>query len=279
MLNNYFYSKESEKLVVQVRNNIIIEALKAGNDVICDDCNINPKNFDDICKLIRKNDLECWVVEKSFYVDLQDAINRNAKREGFAKIPEEAIQKMWKLSGKQSFKNYKVREEIITNEPVEEIFFNKNLSSCLICDVDNCISLFNSRDKNGDVKIVHKGAHVRDPYDASTADRDMVNEPLKTIINRLSANNQIIFLSGRLEKFRPQTESFLNENFYSIYKLYMRKDGDIRPDEIVKKELFDNHIRNQYNCLCVFDDRLKVCKMWHKIGLKLFRFGNPCADF
>lgn len=48
----------------------------------------------------------------------------------------------------------------------------------------------------------------------------------------------------------------------------MRSDGDDRRDDIVKKELYDNHIKGKYNVKYVFDDRSRVIDMWRKEGLR-----------
>ncbi len=47
----------------------------------------------------------------------------------------------------------------------------------------------------------------------------------------------------------------------------MRAEGDNRPDSIVKRELFETHIRGSYNVHTVFDDRDSVVRMWRRIGL------------
>ncbi len=59
----------------------------------------------------------------------------------------------------------------------------------------------------------------------------------------------------------------------------MRKGDDTRPDAAVKEELYSQHIKGKYNVVAVFDDRLQVCRLWHKLGLPLFRVGDPDADF
>jgi hypothetical protein len=48
----------------------------------------------------------------------------------------------------------------------------------------------------------------------------------------------------------------------------MRAESDFRKDSIVKKELFDNHIKNKYFIEYVLDDRNQVVDMWRDMGLK-----------
>lgn len=58
-----------------------------------------------------------------------------------------------------------------------------------------------------------------------------------------------------------------------------RKKGDFRSDEIIKKEIYDNHIKDNYNVLGVFDDRLKVIRMWEKEGLFVFNCNQGNIEF
>jgi hypothetical protein len=78
---------------------------------------------------------------------------------------------------------------------------------------------------------------------------------------------QIIYLSGREDKFRTQTESFLRQNHCPPGPLFMRTAGDYRKDAIIKTEIFDSEVRNKYRVRFVLDDRNQVVEMWRKMGL------------
>jgi hypothetical protein len=47
----------------------------------------------------------------------------------------------------------------------------------------------------------------------------------------------------------------------------MRPAGDMRKDAIVKRELFDRHVRDRYDVTCILDDRSQVVDMWRSLGL------------
>lgn len=51
------------------------------------------------------------------------------------------------------------------------------------------------------------------------------------------------------------------------FNLLMRNKRDFRPDEVIKKEIFEKEIDPKYNVICVFDDRDKVVKMWRDLGI------------
>ena len=119
----------------------------------------------------------------------------------------------------------------------------------LIFDLDGTLALFG--DKN--------------PYERDF-ENDKVNWPVYSIIANSPYN--VIFVSGRFEEFRKQTELFLIKTFgHTNYKLFMRKDGDMRNDAIVKYEIYRENIHGKYKVEFVLDDRNRVVNMWRRIGL------------
>ena len=90
---------------------------------------------------------------------------------------------------------------------------------------------------------------------------------------------RMLVLTGRKHHHRGVTKRWLEANQFYPDGLWTRDDGDNRPDHVVKAEIFDKHIRENYNVLGVFDDRLQVARMWHLKGVPLFRVGDPEAVF
>lgn len=50
----------------------------------------------------------------------------------------------------------------------------------------------------------------------------------------------------------------------------MRKEKDYRDDTTIKKELFEEYIKNKYQPMFVIDDRPSVVQMWVDLGLFVF---------
>jgi hypothetical protein len=95
----------------------------------------------------------------------------------------------------------------------------------------------------------------------------------------LQKEHPIIALSGRDEVcFDASMNSLVDHGVYPT-ALHMRPANSYIPDDIVKHDLFYKHVAPNYNVVGVFDDRLKVCRMWEEIGLTLFRVGPIDADF
>lgn len=126
------------------------------------------------------------------------------------------------------------------------------MKQAIICDLDGTLSLLNGRD----------------PYDASTCENDLPNEPIVEIIKTFHREGKIILLvSGRQDVWKAQTIKWLEGQKIDYHDLIMRKGGDNRRDAIIKEEIFLNLIKPHYNVSFVLDDRWQVVKKWRELGL------------
>lgn len=278
MMNGSVWSADYEKIITDMRNYLIRDALKRNKNVIIDNLKLNKRHFDDTCKIAKSLNKNVQVIEKDFYVELDEALARNALREGSARVPDDVIRKWWKDSGGKQFRFFKPRVEIFVegmpdqNEH-EGPKYNPKLPEAVICDLDGTLALI-------------KG---RSPYDASDCDiKDLPNIPvIETVLAHYRAGRKIIFCSGREDKYGPETIRFIEKycvvdnphydtdmgsTIDSIkYKLFMRKTGDFRKDNVIKEEIYEEKIKNKYNVLMVLDDRNQVVEFWRSKGLTCFQ--------
>lgn len=96
------------------------------------------------------------------------------------------------------------------------------------------------------------------------------------LLRKALSNDNFLFVTGRPERTREATEIWLGRNcFLGEYlptdTLYMRKDGDNRPDTEIKKEIYENFIKPNYNVVAVFEDRDSVVKMWRDLGVTCYQ--------
>lgn len=102
------------------------------------------------------------------------------------------------------------------------------------------------------------------------------DKPITDVIEVLhlyhSVGYSIILVSGRSDIVRIQTEQWL-ENWNIPYDhLLMRKQGDYRPDDIIKEEILHRDILHHFSPICaVYDDRDRVVSMWRRNGLRCFQ--------
>ena len=134
-------------------------------------------------------------------------------------------------------------------------------------------------DKNDiDGTIAHMGN--RGPFDWGKVFGDDLNRIVSEHITfHVKEGRKIIMLSGRDSSCRKETQDWLE--FYGLPydELHMRPAGDFRKDTIIKREIYNNEIKNNYNVLCVYDDRLSVLDMWNKEGLFTFNVNQGNQSF
>ena len=111
---------------------------------------------------------------------------------------------------------------------------------------------------------------------------DKVNEPVAEIFWQMLRNHNVILASGRNERSRDATMTWLQGNNLWDYrsKLYMRKADDFRSDDIVKDEIIDEIVAD-YGKLpdMWFDDRPRVVRAVRKRGIFVFDVYQGEEDF
>lgn len=107
----------------------------------------------------------------------------------------------------------------------------------------------------------------RDPYDLTTCDADRPNVPVIEAVKSFwhTRTWDYVVVSGRQEIAREATAGWLKRHgLWYASGLLMRRNRDGRPDEVVKRELFETHIKPLWGEFLVLDDRDKVVKMWRE---------------
>lgn len=100
---------------------------------------------------------------------------------------------------------------------------------------------------------------------------DAVHEHVADVLRALATMWPIVLVSGRSDQARTDTERWLHDNNIPFNMLYMRRQGDHRPDYRVKKDLLGMLVSDGYTPIMAFDDRDQVVKMWRENGI-------PCAQ-
>jgi len=110
---------------------------------------------------------------------------------------------------------------------------------------------------------------ARSPYDMTRVLEDLPIQPVVNVVFSLQHAMGIrpVFITARNEVGMADTRRWLRRWVTYDVELYMRADGDEREDHEVKLELFDKHIRHNYNVRLVLDDRQQVVDMWRSLGL------------
>lgn len=112
-------------------------------------------------------------------------------------------------------------------------------------------------------------ANGRNPYDESTVSADLPNADIIAVVRALHRDgHRLIVVSGRTEGSRADTCAWLEQHLaVPIDAVYLRATGDRRPDTVVKKQIYRQHIEPRYRVVCVLEDRARVVEMWRGLGL------------
>ena len=135
------------------------------------------------------------------------------------------------------------------------------MKKIILCDIDGTIA-------NND----HRQHFLQGKKDWDGFFSELINdEPIDRIIKKINAyhdaGKNIIFLTGRPERFRYSTTLWLKENFEFEFKLLMRKDSDYRNKLEVKEEIFNENFSSN-DIECIFDNDKDLIKMWNEKGIK-----------
>ncbi len=82
---------------------------------------------------------------------------------------------------------------------------------------------------------------------------------------------KIIITTGRDGVCEEATRKWLKDNGVFFNDFYIRKEGDFRKDNIIKSEIYMDHIRPKYDVKFVIDDRDQVVEMWRSLGLRVLQ--------
>lgn len=100
-------------------------------------------------------------------------------------------------------------------------------------------------------------------------DRDLPNAPIVELYKTLweTGKYEMIIVSGRQERFRKVTETWLTWHEIPFKTLLMREDKDSRPDSEVKQDILRRLQGQGKKILFVVDDRQSVVDMWRANGV------------
>lgn len=271
---------KKEDLIRSFKEDLMKRALADGFDVILDDTHLVPVTVKKLHQALAAiGDVK--VVEVGFDISVDECIQRDSLRTGFAKVGEKVIRGM--AAGAKLDKGRKLPATKETYYPPrggtmagEQYEQDPSLPKAFLCDLDGTLAII------GD----------RTPYDATDCDiKDHPNWPVIHVVLALqAAGYQAIFMSGRDSKYRPETIRFIEKYCrrpveYAFpkecddrpsdvaipYNLHMRVQGDMRKDSIIKEELFVEHVYGKYNVELALDDRNQVVDKWREMGLTCFQ--------
>lgn len=239
MIDSSKWGKSNEKYIKSIEKYVTAHFLSEGYNVVVDDTNFA---YEDYWKEVAEiSDAEFEI--KFFDTPVMECVGRDAKR-GEKSVGAKVIFGMY--------------DKYLKPNPPE---YSDDKQNAYIFDIDGTLAKMTGRS----------------PYDYTQVHTDVPNHNITMIARLLKQSGlPIILCSGRKEECREATQEWLRNNSIPWDYLYMRATGDDRKDSIIKKEIYDTHIKDKYNVLAVFDDRNQVVDMWRSLGLTCLQcdYGN-----
>lgn len=241
MLGDY-WAPAREGLVDLIEEDIMISSSNLNYNIIVDATNLNPLTILKWEKFAEDNNME--IEFRRFNIALDEAIRRDSLREN--PVGAKVIKNFYFKYIDSDKSGIKTDNRFILEQ-------NRKLENCIIVDVDGTLALINGRNV----------------YDDSLVHTDKPNTPVVDLVKHFIAASytKIIILSGREDKCMKQTTDWLIANIIYFDQIFMRKTGDNRKDSVVKREIYEEHIKDKYYVQFVLDDRNQVVDMWRELGL------------
>lgn len=265
---------EDEAMVTQIQHAAIVSALKKQQTVIVSDTNLNRGIVKGLVKIAQNWGADVYFQYINTPVDVCVARDNLRAELGERFVGEKVIRDMDRRYGMP------VYDDLITRGTPREVYVpDPSKPNAIIVDLDGTVALHNRSPYDYDM------LHTDDPYEAV----------VRCVKNEYGEGNytHILFTSGRPDSHYVETVHWL-EKHMQIYpripewrdsdgkrragrngmervQLFMRKAEDKRMDAIVKYEIFDEKIRNNYNVLYAFDDRDQVVDLWRSIEIPTFQ--------
>lgn len=245
---------KGEEMITELVKYSIVSAINKKYNVIIDETNCNRKRlvpFVEYCQKLAD------VSFQIFDIPVDVAIERDLKRE--RTVGEAVIKKMYNnyknlFDSNFDFSLRKKLPNIVENIKFE---YSVKIPNAVVFDVDGTLSHTNNK---------------RGIFDWNKVYLDDIDEKVKeTLLIHKRVGYKIIIVTGRDGSCEQMTKDWLDLHEVPYDYFYIRKEGDYRKDTIIKKEIYENNIKDKFNLLGVYDDRDVVTTMWRELGVKCFQ--------
>lgn len=242
---DYYQRKDLNKLEKQVskyEDTLIHEGLTENKTVIVDATHLDVKYIE------RYKFWNVTVELKFFDITLKEAFARNMCR--IRKVDEDIIKKQYN-------RYIQIRKDFENNQGFSSLNFvnNSDLEPCYLVDIDGTL------------------AHMidRNPYDWKKVDEDYADFSVKRVVNSLAQSHKVkVFIcTGRDGSCLDKTIKWLDNHNIYYDKIFIRKEGDMRPDWVIKEEIWRQIAKDNF-ITGLIDDRLQVVRRARALGLKVF---------
>jgi len=98
-------------------------------------------------------------------------------------------------------------------------------------------------------------------------------EVVQMLNNSISDNHHVLVVTARSDKYRGLTSYWLAKHGITHHALYMRPDGDYRPDYEIKKDILDK-INKCWTVEYAVDDNPNIINLWQENNILTIKIGG-----
>lgn len=242
----YKFTKKNENLVTKAQEEMFFSAVKSGKNIIISDTNLNPKFRDMWSKRLEESGYTVEIVP--MHITLEEALKRDSLRANG--VGASVIHSQW-----QRWLDFIGRKRYIPDT---------SKAQAVIVDIDGTLAVMKDR-----------GA-----FDWDKVGNDYGRSFIIDMVIDFHRKYSIIIVSGRDSSCRKETKEWLYDHGVPFSRLYMREEGDMRKDSVVKEEIFWNNIADNFNVVAVIDDRPQMIRLWYDLGIEnVISVANPYIEF
>ena len=246
-----------EKWTIKIQTCILQTFVRENvNCIIIDDTNYNNGHLTRIKNICDRYTFEMIDMHRDYGVTLQQCIERNEIRAN--KVPKVAIYAM--------NKKYHVMERVNNPENCEVFDYDGDY---VVADLDGTLAECEHRMKYIDGTM--GGKKNWKPFFDGMAD-DTVMDGTKQLLELTYEGHPVVFVTGRPNNYRSVTEKWLKDNDIQYDALYMRPQGDFRPDTVVKQEIIDLYL-DKNKIVMWLDDSPQIIEQVRKNGINTLKIG------
>lgn len=241
MLHFDVFTGKNEGLTRDASRGLAKMYLEKNTSVIIDDTNLNPGTMQSWKDLAKELNVKVEVVDMTD-VPTEICVFRDNERV--------------KNVGGTVIKNMAIRYGLHGFAP----------DSVVLCDIDGTIA---DTDHRVHYVKVPEGEKKNWKGFFSEMHLDPVRKDVqKILIDYYNQGKTIIFLSARPDIYKDVTLKWLADNFLTFaYTIIMRPSHDKRPDNEVKKDMFNMYFPDKGVIHAVLDDRPSIIRVWKELGL------------
>lgn len=243
------FPNHDEKYIRALQDDLICSFINSNNDFIIDNTHIYEHSYQKYVQWAKSAEYDVKVIHCR--TELTECIRRNEMRE--RKVPKSVILRMAHDFG------YDLGEEYFNLISVNQ--------RAIIVDLDGTLA-----------NIDHRLYYVKDKDQKGWEEffQHISNDtPNMAVYDMLQVMHQsgyaILLVSGREEKWRDATETWLKKFHIPYTWLLMRPFGDYRDDTEIKEEIYTRYIQPYFNVSFCVDDLPSVCRKWRELGLTCFQ--------